>query len=99
MISIFLCPLRFKPGSTTSVGVEARRNSKPETICGRASRIPKLVCLPSVERKEIDLFTSIGALDFDPAAASAIRAAFNGVALPVLGLEELIYTKLVSASR
>lgn len=65
-----------------------------------ALRLPrKLIALPSPENKEVDILTSIGALDFDLAEKACLRVPVGDVMLPVLGLSELIYSKLVSAAK
>ncbi len=51
------------------------------------------------ENKEVDVLTSIGALDFEFAAARSVKASFGELNLPILGLPELVYSKLVSAAR
>ena len=63
-------------------------------------RLPqKLVCLPDLQGKEVDILTSIGALDFELAAEMSVIVNFGEVSLRVLGLEELIYSKVVAASK
>lgn len=58
----------------------------------------KLLCLPDQASKEVDVLTSVGALDFAAATQNALLASFENLELRVLGLEELLYTKVVSAS-
>ena len=63
-------------------------------------RLPqKLICLPDLENKEVDVLTSIGALNFELALSTSIAVSFGDLMLSVLGLEELIYSKAISASR
>jgi hypothetical protein len=58
----------------------------------------KLISLPNQTTKEVDLLTSIGALDFELSVQQSFSANFGHVELQVIGLEELLYTKVVSAS-
>ena len=63
-------------------------------------RLPqKRVCLPDTQDNEVDILTSIGALDFELAAEMSVVISFGEVSLKVLGLEELIYSKAVAASK
>jgi hypothetical protein len=58
----------------------------------------KRIALPSLEAKEVDIFTSMHALDIEHATARSIEVEASGLKFRVLGLSELIYTKLVAAS-
>ena len=60
----------------------------------------KLLSLPNSEpkTKEVDVLTSMGTLDFELTAQRAVPVRFGLLVLQVIGLEELLYTKLVSAS-
>ena len=57
----------------------------------------KVVKLSSPEG--VDVITSIGALDFDLAAARSVKVSFGKLTLSILGLPELVYSKLVSVAR
>ena len=57
----------------------------------------KLIALPGRDAHEVDILTSIGALDTDAAINNAPTARFGTVNAKFLGLKELIYTKVVSA--
>lgn len=59
----------------------------------------KLASLPSSENEEVDVLTSIGALDFELAAARSVKVSFGEITLSILGLPELVYSKLVSVAR
>lgn len=78
-----------------------RFRSKPEALtvewlCTPDKRIP----LPDKNVSEIDILTSCGAVDFSASYASRLDVAIKGgIVLPVLGLRELIYSKIVSADR
>ncbi len=52
-----------------------------------------------LENEGVDVITSIGALDFDLAAARSVKVSFGELTLSILGLPELIYSKLVSVAR
>ena len=72
----------------------------------RESRMPedfseprKLVKLPNSSEAEVDLLTSVGALDFKRARANSIYAAVDRRGFHVLGLPELIYSKAISAAQ
>jgi hypothetical protein len=78
-----------------------RFRSKPEALtvewlCMPDKRIP----LPDKNASEIDILTSCGALEFSASYASRLDVAIEGgIVLPVLGIRELIYSKIVSADR
>lgn len=57
----------------------------------------KLISLPNRERQQVDILTSIGALDTEAAIADSPTGTFGTVGAKYLGLKELIYTKVVSA--
>jgi hypothetical protein len=57
----------------------------------------KLINLPSQKQKEVDILTSIGALDTEAAVAASRVGLLGSVSARFLDLKELIYTKLVSA--
>lgn len=58
----------------------------------------KRIALPSLEAKEVDILTSMYALDFELASVRSIEAHVDTLRFRALGLTELIYTKLVAAS-
>lgn len=58
----------------------------------------KRIVLPSCEAKEVDIFTSMCALDFEVASVRSIEVEVGKLKFRALGLSELIYTKLVAAS-
>jgi len=58
----------------------------------------KLICLPSAEAKEVDVLTSLGALDFELASSAGVDVDYGGASFRVLGLPELVYSKTVSAT-
>lgn len=72
------------PHSRTTVSVELL--SLPQ----------KLIPIPSMEVKEVDMLTSIGALDFGLAKKNVILISYESITIPILGLKELIYSKCAS---
>ena len=56
----------------------------------------KLIPIPSIEDKEVDMLTSIGALDFELTKKNVILISYESITIPILGLKELIYSKHVS---
>lgn len=56
------------------------------------------VSLPKGEA-EVDILTSIGALNFELCFGCRHEFHFSGISLPVLGFSEIIYSKLFSAQR
>jgi hypothetical protein len=69
-------------------------NPSPKLTLEWLRQPDKLVTLPGV-----DVITSIGALDFDLAAARSVKVSFGELTLSILGLPELVYSKLVSVAR
>ena len=64
----------------------------PDKLIGLPVSLPK-------EKTEIDIFTSIGALNFDLCFGYRHESYFSAIPLPVLGLLELLYSKLFSVQR
>lgn len=58
----------------------------------------KRIALPSLETKEVDILTSMCALDFEHASVRSIEVDVGALRFRALGLSELIYTKLIAAS-
>ena len=57
----------------------------------------KRLSLPSELENEVDILTSLGALDFTVAFSKRCELTLEARRLPALGLAELIYSKAVSA--
>ena len=56
----------------------------------------KRIAFPDIEHNEIDMLTAIGSLDFKSSFSNRIMVEVNSLQVPVMGLRELIYSKLVS---
>ena len=74
-------------------------NPSPKLTLEWLRQPDKLVTLSSPENEGVDVITSIGALDFDLAAARSVKVSFRELTLSILGLPELVYSKLVSVAR
>jgi predicted nucleotidyltransferase len=59
----------------------------------------KQISLPCKTIKEVDILTSLGGLDFCLAIENTITIEIEGLSIPILGLEELIYSKFCAASK
>lgn len=70
----------------------------PECTPQVLSMPKKRIALPSLEAKEIDILTSMCALDFEFAASRSIEVEVGTTRFRALGLSELVYTKFVAAS-
>lgn len=64
-------------------------------LCSDDKRIP----MPMADDVEVDVLTSLGSLDFGLAFSGKIEFVTAGRTLPVLGLAEMIYSKVKSADR
>ncbi len=59
----------------------------------------KMVHLPNAANKEIDILTSAGALDFNLAIKNVRTIVIDDIPIPILGLEELIYSKIYASTK
>ena len=73
-------------------------NLSPKLNANALRGMKKRICLPSTEVKEVDVLTSLGALDFELAFSVGVDVAYGDTRFRVLGLSELIYSKIVSAT-
>ena len=96
-LDLWINPTATNARKTLPVISRRFRQMPPELTEAFLALPRKRISLPSDQIKEIDLLTSLGALDFYRSTEAGLTWCLAGLEVKALGLTELIYSKILSA--